>query len=78
MRRRSATTRLIVEAPLMLQETVRVLSDPERGSTMSNSGTATRSVASCRTSAANYRSELVIVPSLFVEKKRLVMMSSGQ
>ena len=51
----------------MLQETVGVLSNPERGAASLPSGTAASRVASWRTSTASSRSELVIVPSLFVE-----------
>ena len=78
MQRRSATTRLIVDASLVIQETVGVLSDPECGAAMRASGTAARSVALCRTITANSRSELAIAPSLFVEYTRLEMMYSGQ
>ena len=62
----------------MLQETVGVFSDPERGAARLASGTAMIRVASWRTSAASSRSELVIVPSLFVEEMRSEMMSTGQ
>ena len=55
-----------------------MISDLERGAAMRTYGTAARSVALCRTSASNSRSELVIVPSLFVEETRLEIMSSGQ
>ena len=78
MRRRSTTTGLIIDASLVLQEMVEVLSDPERGAAMCASGTAARVVASCRTSAANSRSELVIVSSVFFEETRLVIISSGR
>ena len=61
----------------MLQETVGVLSDPEQGAASLDSGTAARRVASWRTSATSSRSELVIVPYLFVEETRLAMMSAG-
>ena len=76
MRRRSATTGFIVDASLVLQETVGVLSDPERGSPMRASGTAARIVASCRTSTANYRLEFVISPSLCFEETSLSMICS--
>ena len=46
----------------MLQETVRVLSDPECGTAMHASGTASSRVASWRTRVASSRSEFVIVP----------------
>ena len=62
MRRRSATIGLIIEASCVLQETVGVLSEPERGATILALGTALRRVASCRTRAASSRSELVILP----------------
>ena len=45
MQRRSATTELIIEALRMLQETVGLLSDPERGAAMRASGTAYGRVA---------------------------------
>ena len=78
MRIRSATTGSIVDAYLMLQETVRVLSDPDTGAAMRASGSAERSMASCRTRSDNSRLEFVISPSLFVEDTMLVIMSSGQ
>ena len=75
MRISSATTGWIVDASLVLQETVRVLSDPDTGAAMRASGSAERSMASCRTRS---ESEFVISPSLFVEDTMLVIMSSGQ
>ena len=45
MRRRSATNGLIFEALCVLQETVEVLSDPERGAAMHDSVDASRRVA---------------------------------
>ena len=77
MRRRSATTGLFVDDSLMLQETVGVLSNPERRASIHASLTAARSVALYRTSAANSKLEFVIVPSLFFEMIRLAMRSSG-
>ena len=62
MRRRSATNGLIFEALRVLQETVGVLSNPERGAAMHASVTASRRVASWRTIVASSRSEFVIVP----------------
>ena len=62
----------------MLQETVGVLSDPERGAASLDSGTAASRVASWRKSATISRSELVIFPSLFVEETRSAMMSAGK
>ena len=78
MWRRSATIGSIVDASLVIQETFGVLSDPECRAVMRASDTSTRSVASYRTSASNYRSELVTVPSLFVEETMLEIMSSDQ
>ena len=62
----------------MLQETVGVLSNPERGAASLASGTDVSRVASWRTSAASSKSEFVIVPSLFIDDTRSAMMSSGQ
>ena len=75
---RSATTGFIVEASFVLQETVGVLSDPERGAASLASGTAAIRVASWRTSATSSKSEFVIVPSLFVEETRSAVMPAGQ
>ena len=77
MRRGSATTRLTVDAYLVLQEVVGVLYEPECGVDTRASGAAVRIVASCRASADNCRSELVIVFSIFVKETRLAMISSG-
>ena len=55
MRRRSATTRLIFDTSLVLQDTVRVLYDPEDGAAMRASGTASEIVALCRMITANSR-----------------------
>ena len=46
MRRRSTTTGLIVDASLVLQEMVGVLSDPEQGAASLASSTAARRVSS--------------------------------
>ena len=62
MHRRSTNTGSIMEASYMLQETLGVLSEPERGATMRALGTASRRVTSCKMRGANSRSELVIVP----------------
>ena len=78
MQRRSATIGLILVASLVLQETVGVLSDPERGGTMRASSTSTRSVASCRISADSSRLDLVIALYLFIKETRLAMMYSSQ
>ena len=45
MRRRFATTGLIIEASNVLHEIVGVLSDPEHGAAMRTVGTATKRVA---------------------------------
>ena len=78
MRISSTTTRLIVVTPLFIQLKVGVLSNPEHGVAMRTSGTAVRSVALYRMSAANSRSNFLTVPSLFVEEAKLEMMSSVQ
>ena len=70
--------RIYVEASFVLQETVGVLSDPERGAASLASGTAASRVALWRTNLARSKSEFVIVPSLFVNETRLAMMSGGQ
>ena len=62
MWRRSKNIRLIVEALHVLQETVVVLSNPEHGMTMHDSGTASRRVSSCKIRVARSRSEFAIVP----------------
>ena len=51
-----------MEASWKLQETVGVLSEPERGAAILALGTASRRVATCRKRAASSRSELVILP----------------
>ena len=56
MCRRSSTTRLIIEASHVLQETVGVLLEPERGSAMQALGAASGKVASCRTRVERSRS----------------------
>ena len=78
MWRRSTTTGLIVEASHMLQETVGVLSDPERGVDMHASRTDTRRVTSWRTRAERSRSEFVIATFRFVDKNKYAMISGGQ
>ena len=78
MQRRSATTRLIVKASRMLQETVGISSDLGCGADMNVSGTTASRVASWRTRAADYRLEFVIVPLRFFDRTKSVMMSGGQ
>ena len=75
MRRRSATTGLIMEASCVLQEKVGVLIEPERGDAMLALGTASRRVASYKTRAASSISEFVIVPWALVEDTKLETMS---
>ena len=67
MQRWSVTTRLVVEASCMLHDTVGVLSDLDRGAAMRAVGTDTMNVASQRTRAVSSRSELAILPSIFVD-----------
>ena len=55
-RRRSATTGFIEEVSFVLQETIRVLSKPERGAASLASGTAVSRLALWKTSAASFRS----------------------
>ena len=55
----------------------RVLSETERGTASLSSVNSARRVTLWRTSEASSRSELVIVPYLFVAEKMLVTMSSG-
>ena len=62
MRRRSATTGLIVKASSVLHKTVGMLSDTERGAAMQNVGTASSRVALCRMRVLSSRLEFVIVP----------------
>ena len=78
MRREYKNNRLMVNASLMLQETVGVLSDPDRGAVIVASGHVSSRVASWRTRAASLRSEFVRVPSVFLSKISALMMSGGQ
>ena len=77
MRRRAATTGLIVEASLKDHETVDVLSLPVAGALHRDLPHISGNVASCSTNAANSRSELVIEPSGFVKLTRAAMISAG-
>ena len=61
MQRRSVTIGLVIEASFVLQEIVRVFSEPERSAAMLALGNASRWVASYKTREASSRSELVIV-----------------
>ena len=78
MQGRSVTTKLMVDASRVLQETVGVLSNPERGAAIVASGHTSRRVALGRTRAASSRSELVSVPPLFLSDINAAMMSSGK
>ena len=78
MRRRSATTGLIMEASRMLQEKLGVLSEPECGAAMQALGDPSRRVASYKTRAARSRSDLVIVPWRLVKDTKLLIMSGGK
>ena len=68
MRRRPETTGLVVDASLVLQETVGMLSDPDQGVDIFFSGHISSRVASWRTRAASSRSEFVRVPSGFLSE----------
>ena len=62
MKKRSATTGLIVEDLCVLQEMVGVLFDLERGTTMRDFGNSSSRVALRRTREASSMSEFVIAP----------------
>ena len=78
MRIRSATTRLIAEASRMLHETASMLSEPGRGTAMRAGGTASNTIASRRTREASSRLDFVIVPSVFLDETKSVMISGSQ
>ena len=78
MRRTSATTGLIVKASFVLEEIVGVLSGPERGMSMRDSGTFSRRVSSWRTRVEISRSEFAIFPLRLVNKTKYTMISDGQ
>ena len=78
MQRRYATIGFIIDASLVLQKIVRLLSEPEWGVSSLTSGTAVRRVSSWRTSAAISRSELVIIPSLSVVETKLATVFADQ
>ena len=78
MWRSSATTALIAEALLVLNDMVGVLSDLDRGAAKPAVGTYYKRVASWRTMAASLRSEIVIFPSRFFDETKYSMISSGQ
>ena len=78
MRRRLATTGLIVEASLKVQATVGVLSLPEAGARHAGLAQMSAKTTSCRTRAASSRSELVMRPCGLSKLTRSAMMSAGQ
>ena len=78
MRRRSATTGLMVDASCVLHNTVVVLSKPERGASMRDSGNAVRRVILLRTRVMSSRLEFVSCPYRLVINTKLLMMSNGQ
>ena len=78
MQRISATTGLMLDASRVPQETVGVLSDPERGASMFVSGHTSRRVAWQKTREANSGLELVSVYPGFLSKTHAAMMSDGQ
>ena len=61
----------------MLQETVGVLSEPERGADMQALGNALRRVDSCRTMEESSRSDLVIVLLGLVVNTNSTVTSAG-
>ena len=77
MRRRSTTTRLMVGASLVLQETLGVLSDTDQGTDIGASGHISSRVASWKTRATSSRSEFVRVPSGFLSEISALMMPGG-
>ena len=78
MRSSSATTRLVVNASRMLQKTVGVLSNPERGAAIFASGYVSRRVALWRTRVASSRSDFSRFPSVFMYGISFLMMLVGQ
>ena len=78
MWRRSATTRLIVDASRMLHEMVGMLYEPEHGAAMRTDGTDAGRVASWRMRTATSRTEFVRFPSSLVVDTKSSMASSGQ
>ena len=77
IRRRFATTGLMVAASLKVQATVGVLSLPVRGARHAVELQMVGKVASWRTSAANSRSELVMRPEGLAKLTRSALMSAG-
>ena len=77
MRREYKNNRLMVNASLMLQETVGVLSNPEHGAAIFASGNSSRRVALWRMRAASSRLEFGRVPSGFLSDISVAMMLIG-
>ena len=78
MRRKSATTGLVVDTSLVLQEMVGVLYDPDWGAAIVASGHVSSKVDLWRTRAASSRLEFVRVPSVFLSDISALMMSDCQ
>ena len=78
MRSRSVTTRLIVYDFHVIQETVGLLSDTERGTSMFASGHTSRKLSSLRMRAAISRLDLVSVLPGLVTDTKYAMMSVSQ
>ena len=74
MQRRSTTIGLIVQGSYVLQESVGVLSDLERGAAMFASGHTSRRVSSLRKRMASSRLGLVSVPPGLVYNTNYVIM----
>ena len=75
--RRSATTGLMVEASRKVHVTIGLLFLPDVGVRYSGEALIELKTASWRTSTANSRSELVMVPSVFVKLTSFWTMSAG-
>ena len=79
IQKRFETTGLIVDASRVLQETVDVLSDPNRGAAIVASGHVSSRAASWRTRAASSRLKMFVrVPSGFLYQISALMMFGGQ
>ena len=77
IRRRAATTALMVDTSLNDQEPVGVLSLPVAGTLHRDWPHLRRNVASWNTRAASSRSEFVMEPFGFVKLTRAAMISAG-
>lgn len=77
IRRRFATTGLMVAASLKVHATVGVLSLPVRGARQVEELEMVGKVASWRTRAANSKSELVMCPEGFSKLMRSALISAG-